>query len=69
MTELSKVKYYFPVKTMTHIYDHNLGAYEFNAPHSHWLIQSSDEVARGGVHVDKDGGLNSKNDKTILKPK
>ena len=62
MTELSKVKYYFPAKTMTHIYDHNLGA-----PHSHWLIQSSDEVARGGVHEDKDGGLNSKNDKTTLK--
>ena len=55
MTELSKVKYYFPAKTMTHIYDHNLGAYEFTAPYSHWLIQSSDEVARGGVHEDKDG--------------
>ena len=31
-------------------------------PNSHWLIQSSDEVARGGVHEDKDGGPNSKND-------
>ena len=36
-------------------------------PHSHWLIQSSDEVARGGVQEDEDGELNSKNDKTTLK--